>query len=202
MAFPPGQCTSPLHHPCYRLFGGIKTVPHPPFCRDLALCEFWLFPKLRGYRYETIEEIKKAVTKVIDTRGLSWGLAEVVGTVQQVHCSWRGLLRRGLEFHVCTINKRAHPKKVWKFIVCTSYHLTTCIQKVFRLKLYSPIGWGGCCWIRRLHLCWGVRLPTPNNCPVYNTKSSDGEAPVLNFRKCGLILHYHYSQVHSNLDWL
>ena len=26
-----------------------------------------LFPKLRGCRYETIEEIKEAVTKVIDT---------------------------------------------------------------------------------------------------------------------------------------
>ena len=39
------------------------------------------------------------------------GLPEVVGTVQQVHCSWRRLLRRGLEFHVCTINKSAHTKK-------------------------------------------------------------------------------------------
>ena len=28
---------------------------------------FWLFPKLRGCRYETIEEMKEAVTKVIDT---------------------------------------------------------------------------------------------------------------------------------------
>ena len=28
---------------------------------------FWLFPKLRGCRSETIEEIKEAVTKVIDT---------------------------------------------------------------------------------------------------------------------------------------
>ena len=33
---------------------------------DLAPCDFWLFPKLRGYRYETIEEMKEAVTKVID----------------------------------------------------------------------------------------------------------------------------------------
>ena len=33
---------------------------------DLAPCDFWLFPKLRGCRYETIEEIKEAVTKVID----------------------------------------------------------------------------------------------------------------------------------------
>ena len=55
------------------------------------------------------------------TRGLPWGLPEFVGTVQQVHCSWRWLLRRGLEFHVCTINKSAYTKKVWKLIVCTSY---------------------------------------------------------------------------------
>ena len=46
---------------------GIKTVPHRPYSPDLAPCDFWLFPKLRGCRYETIEEIKEAVTKVIDT---------------------------------------------------------------------------------------------------------------------------------------
>ena len=45
------------------------------------------------------------------TRGLPWGLPEVVGTVEQVHCSRKRLLRRGLEFHVCTINKNAHTKK-------------------------------------------------------------------------------------------
>ena len=77
---------------------GIKTVHHRPYSPDLALCDFWLFPKLRGCRYETIEEMKEAMTKVIDTltRGLPWGLREVVGTVQ-VHCSRRGLLRRRLE---------------------------------------------------------------------------------------------------------
>ena len=46
----------------------------------------------------------------------SMDLPEVVGTVQQVHCSWGRLLRRGLEFHVCTINKSDHTKKVWKLI--------------------------------------------------------------------------------------
>ena len=46
---------------------GIKTVPHDPYSSDLAPCDFWLFPKLRGCRYETIEEMKEAVTKVIDT---------------------------------------------------------------------------------------------------------------------------------------
>ena len=95
----------------------IKTVPHPPYSPDLAPCDFSLFPKLRGCRYETIEEMKEAVTKVIDTltqEVLRWGLREVVGTVQQVDCSWRRLLRRGVEFHVCTINKSAHTKKVGK----------------------------------------------------------------------------------------
>ena len=46
---------------------GIKTVPQPPYRPDLAPCDFWLFPKLRGCRYETIAEMKETVTKVIDT---------------------------------------------------------------------------------------------------------------------------------------
>ena len=46
---------------------GINTVPQPPYSRDFAPCDFCLFPKLRGCRYETIEEIKEAVTKVIGT---------------------------------------------------------------------------------------------------------------------------------------
>ena len=45
---------------------GIKTVPQPLYSPDLAPCDFWLFPKLRVCRYETIEEMKEAVTKVID----------------------------------------------------------------------------------------------------------------------------------------
>ena len=45
------------------------------------------------------------------TRGLPWGLPEVVRTVQQVHCNRRRLPRRGLDFHVYIINKSAHTKK-------------------------------------------------------------------------------------------
>ena len=45
----------------------IKTVFHPPYSPDLSPCDFWLYPKLRGCRYKTIEEMKEAVTKVIDT---------------------------------------------------------------------------------------------------------------------------------------
>ena len=46
---------------------GINTVPQPLYSPDVAPCDFWLFPKLRGYRYETTEVMKEAVTKVIDT---------------------------------------------------------------------------------------------------------------------------------------
>ena len=50
---------------------GIKTVAHAPYSSDLAPCDFWLFSKLkkklRGRRYETIEELKEAVTNDTDT---------------------------------------------------------------------------------------------------------------------------------------
>ena len=45
----------------------IKTVPHSPYSPVVGPCDFWLFPKLRSCRYETIEEMKEAVTRVIDT---------------------------------------------------------------------------------------------------------------------------------------
>ena len=69
------QDNAPVHNSIlvtnYLTKMGIKAVPHPPYSPDLALCDFCLFPKLkeklRGYRYETIEEMKEAVTKVIDT---------------------------------------------------------------------------------------------------------------------------------------
>ena len=65
------QDNAPVHNSIfvtdYLTKMGIKTVPHPPDSQDLALCDFCLFPKLRGCRYETIEEMKEALTKVIDT---------------------------------------------------------------------------------------------------------------------------------------
>ena len=120
---------------------GINTVPHRPSSPDFAPFDIWLFPKLTGCHYETIEEMKEAVTKVIDTLTQEDFLPEVVAMVQQVHWSRRRLLRRGLEFHVCTINKSAHTKKsletylmilvLWLFVgifisnsgVHTEYHI-------------------------------------------------------------------------------
>ena len=90
-----------------------------------------LLPVTFGYSlsccYETIEGMKEAVTKVIDTL-----------TQEDFHEAFQKLLEqynkciatggdyfegdlRGLEFHVYTINKSAHMKKVWKLILCTLY---------------------------------------------------------------------------------
>ena len=102
----------------------IKTVLHPPYRPDLAPCDICYFPKLRGCGYETIEEMKEAVTKVIDPltqEDFHGSFQKLLERYNKVQCSRRRLLRRGLEFHVCTINKSAHTKNVWKLIVCTSY---------------------------------------------------------------------------------
>ena len=48
---------------------GTKIVPQYPDSPDLAPCDFWLFPKLRGCRHETIEEMKERLNKVIAAGG-------------------------------------------------------------------------------------------------------------------------------------
>ena len=91
----------------------IKTVPHPPYCQDLAPCDFWFFPKDRDCHYETIEEMKEAVTKVIDmlTREDFYGALQKLLDRFNKGIAAEGDYLRGLEFHVCTINKSAHTKK-------------------------------------------------------------------------------------------
>ena len=53
------QDNAPVHNSVlvtdYLTKMGIKTVPQPPYSPDLVPCDIWLFPKIRGYRYETIE---------------------------------------------------------------------------------------------------------------------------------------------------
>ena len=96
---------------------GIKTVPHPPYSPDLAPCNFWLFPNLRSCRYETIEEIKEAVTKVIDTltqEDFDGALQKLLERYNKCIAAGGDYFEWGLEFRVCTINKRAHTKEVWK----------------------------------------------------------------------------------------
>ena len=93
---------------------GIKTVPYPPSSPELAPCDFWLFPKLRGCRYETIEEMKEAMTKVIDTltqEDFHGAFQKLLEWYNKCIAAGGNYFEGGLEFHMCTINKRAHMKK-------------------------------------------------------------------------------------------
>ena len=93
---------------------GIKTVRHPPYSPYLAPYDFCLFPKLRDSRYETSEEIKEAVTKVIDTltqENLYGAFKKLLKRYNKCIAAGGHSFERGLEFHVCTINKSAHTKE-------------------------------------------------------------------------------------------
>ena len=119
VAFPPGQSTSPQLHPCHSLFhqdghqNRFFTLPIVqtllsvilviPSAQRLSLWDNW------GDEIGCDESYWYA-----HTRGLLWCLPEVVGMEQKLHCRRRRLLRRGLEFHVYTINKSGHTKKTLK----------------------------------------------------------------------------------------
>ena len=93
VAFPPGQCTSPRLHPCHRLFdqdGHQDSSSPSQWSRPCFLFFFLLFPKLRGCRYEIIEEMKEAVTKVIDTltqEVFHGSFQKLMGRYKKGHCS-------------------------------------------------------------------------------------------------------------------
>jgi len=71
-----------LHHdnvPCHtslqvRQFLSNKNImvcPHPPYSPDLALCDFWLFAKvkmtMKSKRFESVQDIKAAMTAQLKT---------------------------------------------------------------------------------------------------------------------------------------
>ena len=81
------QNNAPVHNSIlvtdYLTKMGLKAVHHLSYSPDLALCDFCLFPKLRGCRCETIEGMKEAMTKVIDTL-----------TPEDFHCTFEKSLER------------------------------------------------------------------------------------------------------------
>ena len=119
------QDNAPVHNSIlvtdYLTKMGIKTLPQPSYSPHLAPCDFWLFPKLRGCHYKTTEEMKEAVTKVIDTL-----------TQEEFHGAFQKLLERynksiaaggdyfegDLSFLrvLWALLLSAHTKKVWKLI--------------------------------------------------------------------------------------
>ena len=115
VAFPPGQYTILVTD--YLTKMDIKIVAYRPY----RPCSHWLLVIPLAQRLSLWDNWgdERGCDEGhwhAHTKELPWGLSEIIGTLQQVHCSRRRLLRRGLEFHVCTINKSAHTKKVWKLI--------------------------------------------------------------------------------------
>ena len=106
----------------------IKTVPQPPYSRDVAPVTF-------GYSLSSRKNLEAVVMRQLRRWKRLWqrslttltqedfnrALQKLLERYNDVHCSRRRLLWRGLEFHVCTINKSAHTKKGWKLIEGTSY---------------------------------------------------------------------------------
>ena len=117
VAFPAGQCTSPQLHPCHRLFDQDGHQDSSSASLLSRRCSLWLLvvipeaQKLSLWDNWGDERGCDEGHWNAHTRGLPWGPPEVVGTVEQVHCSRRRLLRREQEFHVCTINESTHTKK-------------------------------------------------------------------------------------------
>ena len=62
---------------------GIKTVPQPPIVQTMLPVTFVYSLSSQECRYETIEEMKEAVTKVIDTL-----------TQEDLHWAYENLLER------------------------------------------------------------------------------------------------------------
>ena len=56
--------------------------------------------------------MNEAVTKVIETLTQK----DLYGDFQKLLELYKKCIAAGREFHVCTINKSAHTKKVWKLI--------------------------------------------------------------------------------------
>ena len=117
---------------------GIKTVRHSLYCPKFAPCDFWLSPKPRGCRYETIEEMKEAMTKVIDTL-----------TQEDFHVAFEKLLERynkciaargdyfeGDESFMCVLSIKVPIRKKSGNLSCASCMFTIAINSF----LESPTG--------------------------------------------------------------
>ena len=53
----------------YLVDNGICVLPHPAYSPDLAPCDFWLFPKLKGlmagHKFSRVQDLAKAVNSVL-----------------------------------------------------------------------------------------------------------------------------------------
>ena len=54
----------------------MQIIPHPPYSPDLAILDFWVFPKLKsdlsGINFHRIQDLSKAVRSQLEAYGEKW----------------------------------------------------------------------------------------------------------------------------------
>ena len=96
----------------------IKTGPYPPYSPDLAPCDCWFSPYLTGCRYETIVEMKEAVTNVIDTltqEDFDGAFQKLLERYKKCIAAGRDYFEVNLSFMCVLSNKSPHTKKSGNF---------------------------------------------------------------------------------------
>jgi hypothetical protein len=69
----------------------VKTVPHPPYSPDIAMCDFWLFrglkANLRGRTFQSEEELESVVMGYFDSIPKDkWGEAFEMWRARMIRC--------------------------------------------------------------------------------------------------------------------
>ena len=146
-----------------------KTVPQPPYSPDLAPSDFWLFPKLRGCRYETIEEMKEAVMKVIGTltqENFDGAFQRLLERHNKCIASGGDYFEGDLSF-MCVLSIKVHTQKslesylmilVYIYIcecvcVCVSQNLSPRVSCVHIFAVF---------WIQSLNFSCNTKIKEPN----------------------------------------
>ena len=126
------QDNTPVHNSILVIdyLTGIKTVAHPPYSPDLAPCDFCLFPKLkeklRGCRYVMIEEMKEAVTKVIDTLTQE----DFHRAFQKLSEQYNKCIAAGVDYFMCVLSIKV---PIQKKVYCPSLRMALALNKPQRL---------------------------------------------------------------------
>ena len=127
VAFPQGQCTSPQLHPCHRLFD--QDGHQHSFSASLQSrpCSLWFLAVVMRQLRRWKRLWRRSLTRSHKRTSMGPSRSYWNGT--------RWLFRRGVKFHVCTINKSAHKKKsgnLFKIFVYLIYRVS--VQNVYTIK--------------------------------------------------------------------
>ena len=118
VAFPPGQCTSPSLSQTTWPRWASRQLLTLPIIQTLLPVTFGYSPSSEAVVIRQLRRWKRLWRRSLTRwykRTSMWPSRSCWNGTTSV-LQRRRLLGRGLEFHVCTINKSAHTKNVWKLI--------------------------------------------------------------------------------------